>query len=265
MKDRIEKWLNEQGYPLEFQVANELKSKGFNVTQSDYYKDSETNEYREIDVIGYKQEMIDDILFRITFVIECKAGRDKPWLLFSSDSAKLSSSAGVDQTPGTLLGRDFLSLASKTPEFQNLELFSIGDRPVFGITQCFTNGKDIPYQAISSVSKAAFSFCKIESEFQKPFVCDIIIPFVIILAPMYESYYSSDIQLEEIDSGIMTWRNPIVMLPHSIIKIQKLEAFKRLLHVYNQDVDSIFTYTKSTDILREARKKYARRNSVGKY
>ena len=52
IEKKLKKWLNEQGYPLEMQVAESFRKAGFDVSQSDYYLDPETNILREIDVNG---------------------------------------------------------------------------------------------------------------------------------------------------------------------------------------------------------------------
>ena len=83
MEDRIHEWLESQGYPLEMQVAREFARNGFRVLQSDYYDDFESGDSREIDVVAHMQTMIGELLVRVEFVIECKASRDKPWVLFT--------------------------------------------------------------------------------------------------------------------------------------------------------------------------------------
>ena len=70
MEDKIRKWLETQGYPLEMRVAREFKSHGFRVLQSEYYTDPESGASRETDVIAHVQEELDGVLTRVAFVIE---------------------------------------------------------------------------------------------------------------------------------------------------------------------------------------------------
>lgn len=39
LEKKIEEWLEKQGYPLETRVARAFRNAGFNVVQSDYYRD----------------------------------------------------------------------------------------------------------------------------------------------------------------------------------------------------------------------------------
>lgn len=260
MEGKIKDWLKDQGYPLEFQVANELRKNRFNVIQSDYYTDPETGESREMDVIGHIQKKIGEVLFRITIIIECKAGKDKPWMLFSSPDAKLTEIAKIAQTPSTVLGRDFLSLLAKSKKYQEMSLFSLGVRSSFGITQCFTSGKDIPYRAIKCVAKATDAKCKHESEYRSHPICDIMLPFVVIQAPLYESYYEEKIILNKIDSGTMTWRNNLISMPHSIIKIQQFKSFKAKLPKYVEEIETIINDAENDGLLKQAHSKYDSKN-----
>jgi hypothetical protein len=38
-KEKIKKWLDEQGYPLEMRIASTMQRKGFHVVQSEYFVD----------------------------------------------------------------------------------------------------------------------------------------------------------------------------------------------------------------------------------
>jgi len=52
LKTKVEKWLNEQGYPLEMRVASVLQQGGFRVVQSEYFSDPETGDSRELDIVA---------------------------------------------------------------------------------------------------------------------------------------------------------------------------------------------------------------------
>jgi hypothetical protein len=53
MEQKIQEWLEKSGYPLELYVAAELQKRGYLCSKSDLYMDINTNQPREIDVIGY--------------------------------------------------------------------------------------------------------------------------------------------------------------------------------------------------------------------
>ncbi|MFQ5965502.1 MAG: hypothetical protein ACE5KZ_14595, partial [Candidatus Scalinduaceae bacterium] len=82
LKKKIKKWLLDQGYPLEMRVAASLRKIGFDVIQSRYFFDPEDAKLREIDVIASYPDFTGFI--DISFIIECKVSKEKPWLLFSS-------------------------------------------------------------------------------------------------------------------------------------------------------------------------------------
>ena len=81
LKNKVQAWIEGQGYPLEMRVASALIESDFEVRQSSFYSDPESNEIREIDIIGNSSEIMD--VFNIYFVIECKSA-SKPWILLTS-------------------------------------------------------------------------------------------------------------------------------------------------------------------------------------
>lgn len=245
MKDKIKNWLSEQGYPLEFRVANYLRKNGFNTIQSDYYQDSNTRQNREIDVVAYKQINTPKLLIRITLVVECKSGRNKPWLLFSSPFNTLTGGRNVILNPSTSIGRIILYETEIYSRFKNLDIFTMDDKTSFGITQCFTNGKDIPYNALTSLAKATASIIDKESNTTDINICDIFFPFLVIEAPLYESFYKEDIEIEKVESGTITWRNRIVDQQETIFRIQRIEHFEKKIESYSKDIDKIIDYLKN--------------------
>lgn len=48
LKERVSDWLEKQGYPLEMEVALAFQKEGFTVSLSDWYKDFNSGESREI-------------------------------------------------------------------------------------------------------------------------------------------------------------------------------------------------------------------------
>lgn len=257
MEDRIKNWLEEQGYPLEFKVANEFKKLGFNVIQSEYYQDSETELNREIDVKAFVQDKIKGVLFRFSFVIECKLSKDKPWILFTSQDSRISDKAKIAQIPSSNFGIFYLSGLCKKKENWKKNLFDIGPRPAFGITQGFTTGKDIPYQAITGVAKATDAICKSNSESKQGLICNICIPIVVTEGKLFESYYDEELIVNEIDAGVLLWRNKFTSNPHTIIRICTLESLKKLLPAYKQDILELFD--NSDDLIQNAIEEFRKR------
>jgi hypothetical protein len=89
MEQKIQSWLEKSGYPLELYVAAELQKRGYLCSKSDLYTDINTNQPREIDVVGYHHGF-DGGSYAISrkIVFECKKS-DKPVLaLCASNEVK---------------------------------------------------------------------------------------------------------------------------------------------------------------------------------
>jgi hypothetical protein len=80
----IRKWLETQGYPLEMASAKIFRSEGFTVFQSEFYLDPQTNVYREVDVVAWKQVRLSEHLLRVELVAECKSSLDRPWVMVTT-------------------------------------------------------------------------------------------------------------------------------------------------------------------------------------
>lgn len=169
LPDKVLRWLNEQGYPTEFQVANIYDRHGFRVFQG-YHVSNEQPPYggdhspvelggrggeaeapREIDVLAQMQNSSYDHLIRVCHVIECKWSKDKPWVVLTSPHGQLAKQACVAQTMGNLLGSTILRTVSQDPDLHRFDLFSTPKYPGFGGRQVFSQGKDPFYSAMQSV------------------------------------------------------------------------------------------------------------------
>ncbi len=104
LEQRVEKWINTEGYPLEFRTARALRQAGFRVRQGYYTRDDSNETPREIDVYASTDLRIDDLLLRVSLVIECKYVFEKPWIIFTSSSSRIAPSACMAQTISSKLG-----------------------------------------------------------------------------------------------------------------------------------------------------------------
>lgn len=249
IEEKISAWLKNQGYPLEMQVASTLQDLNFRVIQSEYYKDPESGDFRELDVVGFMQREVGDVVLRISFMIECKCSVDKPWLLFTSRNTRLSNRARIAQRAANTIGQGFLWEIVDQIEIQNSPLFSIPERPAYGVTQAFTSGKDICYSAVTGVSKAAQAEIRELDkkktdlvDFLAADICSIIFPVVVVDARLFEVFLAgeSEPNVGEIENGVLLWRNQFVGNPHTIVNIVKVEAFKEFAHMAAQSIKAIF-------------------------
>lgn len=184
IKQKIDKWLKEQGYPLEMKVASEFRNAGFHVHLSHYYIDPENETIREIDVVASYPEHTGCL--DISFVIECKVSKKKPWLLFST----LHTLEGFNRLFAFCINSDSARGAlvkKKVKTFIELPWMKKEGRTAYGITQAFTSGEDMTFKATTSVIKAAIARKReLSKHSREPFV--FVFPVIIVDSNLYECY-----------------------------------------------------------------------------
>jgi len=219
--DKVAKWLEKQGYPLEILVARQFHQADFYVKISDFYMDFETEKPREIDVTAqYHSEIFDPVLLQVSFHIECKSSPDKPWIMFVSDTSRGEIGFGFDKFVPSSIYRTFL-LAMLDSEYSDKFYPRFNKCPLlipqnihYGITQAFTNGQDIPYAAVMSALKSSIYRIKTFDGFSEiggmKHQCAAAFPVVVLDGTLLESSMDDNgkIQLTEIDSGVLYWKFP---------------------------------------------------------
>ncbi len=247
LEQKLYTWLETQGYPLEMRVARAFQVAGARVIQSEYYSDVSTKEFREIDIVAHWQDRLGDTLIRVTFVIECKSSKDKPWVLFVSPDARLASPARVAQRAASRLGRRTLSKIASEHSVQNLPIFRLPDAPGYSITQAFTSGKDLCYSAASSVANASLAQANeadvYQSRLGRTFHLEIIFPVLVTEARLFMAALQEDssVKLTEQSSGVLLWRNPIVGMPHTIIHVISLPALAEFVAGARESAEKFIT------------------------
>src|ERR1700724_3663744 len=92
LREKVKRWLGEQGYPTEFKAANICRIHGFRVWQGFHVRDEKTEVPREIDVIASADYDANNIIVRVEHVLECKWSKDKPWIVFTSPGGHMAPS-----------------------------------------------------------------------------------------------------------------------------------------------------------------------------
>jgi hypothetical protein len=204
-------------------VARAFRTEHFRVIQSEYFSDPDTKTSREIDVVASIDANQESYLFRITFVVECKMSRDKPWVLFTGTSLGLADPARVAQRVGNTLGRRLLDTVARDTTAQQIGLFDLCGRPAHGVTQAFTSGADAAYAALHGVAKATAALAANRGGSPMP-VLLVFFPLVVIEGRLFEYYIdeNDDPAVNEIAQGTLLWRNPVVDEPHTIIDVVTL-------------------------------------------
>ncbi len=123
LDEKVKKWLETSGYSLEMEVAKNLHKAQFDVIQSEFIEDPESQKWRETDVVAYTSIRSKTCKAVFALIAECKGGKDKPWVLLSSKDNypdTLSVSRRASSTKGlSILG----ALALKEKIIKALYLF----------------------------------------------------------------------------------------------------------------------------------------------
>jgi hypothetical protein len=145
--DAVRDWLRGEGYPLEYLTAREMARVGFRPWRGRHYKDPETGEYREVDVLAGEPDAPQQTT--VLVFAECKHN-SKPWLVLTEDvdlppgyAANFLIKQGFDH--GELLGNTDQSAAF---------LLAAPRRHGYNVVQTIS-GPDTPYAALHTVTKAA--------------------------------------------------------------------------------------------------------------
>ena len=241
------KWLQGQGYPLEMLVAKSFRRAGFRVIQSEYYVDPDLKTEREIDLVAWRTKISSEFTARIDMSVECKASSDKPWVLFTSEDTRISRGASVAQRAASRLGHSLLRRFTDREEIRGLPLFDLPERPGYGLTQAFTSGQDVAFAAASSAAKAALhSAVQADSHTRVvpgP-VVQVSFSGVVIDGRLFECFLdeSENMRVEEVDSGVLLWRNPVVGEPHTIIHISTVRSLDALATAVNETASGLLDY-----------------------
>lgn len=227
LKNKIEEWLLSQGYPLEMRVAASFRDNGFNVIQSHYYSDPQTNIMREIDVIALHPDYTGCI--DISFVIECKVSKKHPWLLFSSKYAIEGFNLLFAYCINSKSARNVL-IEKGIETALSLQWMKKDGRMAYGITQAFTSGDDRTFKATTSVLKAAIARkLSLDSQKWKPF--SFIFPVIILDGPLFECFLNDDgkLSIEPFEDGFLFFPWNISGEAGTCIRILSLNSLSRFV------------------------------------
>ncbi|MYT70371.1 MULTISPECIES: hypothetical protein [unclassified Streptomyces] len=233
-------WLSTQGYPLEMRVAQKLRDNAIRFIQSEFYRDSESGDLREIDLSiriqlrDHEEEVVTPYLCP---VIECKSSPGKPWILFSGgvelhDSVKIAQRYVLDRA--WKHWSNFASQATKGrvtsgPWAHHFPLFSYSDPPAYSAvrTSLGKNREDAAYAAMTSVTKAAHSIAN-QYTIRGNTAYQIAVPIIVVDSPIYSCRLGidGDLEIERVTKGTVVWRNKVPgnSMPHAIITIISEEA-----------------------------------------
>lgn len=164
LDDRVQQWLEKQGYPFELRVGAALRAAGWYVEHGLTYADPITDSARELDIVASLRVAPEESYESCTFkmVIECKTSRDKPWVAFTAPRQSVPQLLQYVVTFDPM-SREVLRIAAhrKVPL---PELLKFGSDIGHGIVKAFADSSrgdpTAPFSALRGVSTAAAVFGK---------------------------------------------------------------------------------------------------------
>jgi hypothetical protein len=201
--DDVTAWLAKTGYPLEMSVAREFRKISNFAEQSRYYRDVNTGEYREIDVVSAISSVDSDGWLEFFFVVECKSN-GVPWVIFvdiDAVSGVTNVEHWVDLIPCYSQDDDHIGRLIARTEGRNMPLLAVARQPGYGIVAKRDEGKsgvknrgdENPYDAVRQAAAASLSLV---SERSKPLLdeptCSFAIPVVVTKSPLFEVWLGHD-------------------------------------------------------------------------
>lgn len=223
LESKIKNWLKSQGYPLEMEAASIASKIGFDVSLSDYFIDPEDEKPREIDlIISRKEFRYNSYSLSYSLCVECKSGKDKPWLLLATENylnvrehEKLPIGLNYllhSSYRATKLAENVLFKSSINGEIKSIfPRLDMAPKLGYAVVQAFNQGNDIPYKALMSASKAAADYVKRfgRSGFSIP--VHIAIPIVLIDAPLYSVVRKLDgeMEVDSIEYAPVLWNTVV--------------------------------------------------------
>ena len=227
IKREVEEWLKTTGYPLEMEVARSLQTSGFSISRSDYFEDSDTEKWRETDVIAYEGKTNGNNQLVFGLIAECKGKPDEPWVMFSEED-NYPKALSIGRRATSKEGKSLLAILAQDKKFADLPIFSVFDRPGYNLTVKKSNNKDldIAYGALDSVLKATTGLVGRVDSVTVPNVIPFVWPVIVINAPLFESYLDAkgELQVNQIEKGQLIWKKPMVA-NHTFIDIYTKDKF----------------------------------------
>jgi hypothetical protein len=275
MEQQIRNWLQSQGYPLEMRAAAACRDAGCRVVQSSYYQDPESSDWREIDVVADRTWIAaetNSVPIRIMFVAECKASKDKPWILFTAKRA-LASPSRVVQRVSNPLGHAWLQMVSRRHDIQSLRLFRVSPLPAYGIVQALRGqgSQDPTYGAALSVAKACVALTRGSYQTHDAGWALLAFPMIITEARLFECSLNlnnadEQLELQEVPYGDLVWRNPVSQHPNTIMKIVNADHLEKLMRTTARSASRLVELTlpelaNAAGTLDEERKSASRKRS----
>ena len=256
--ENIRQWLSKQGLHLEMKVAKKFSDNNFEVRPSSMYEDPITNIGREIDIISSKGILLNkNIIFDITFVIECKYSKDKPWVLFKSSRQDYygKNYNFMFRNSSEHAKIILLELENFDNELKENFLFSFNDNLYYGAKRAHLNQDHMINEAINQVCNANHArSLKIDS-YNNTHISNLEIQFPIIVVDgkLFESYLNNKLEiiLNEINYGHLLISRPELGNQKFFIDIVSFNYLDEYINSISNATEEILNYSDKLETTKE--------------
>lgn len=251
---RVTKWFEKTGLPLELRTASAFKKQAFTVEHSSVYEDPQADKGREIDVIAHRRDPTGMLQFYA--VAECKASPN-PWLILANRaehapitlaSLGLRSEAADKVIPG-----GFTASGSEVG-FLLRTLYSGG----YSMRQAFSSDNDPAYAAAMSALKAARAL--VAKQFTTPRFC-FALPVLVVDAPIFECHLdeSGSPKMRQVECTEFEFTAYIPERTTSVIRVVSIGSLPYLARTLSRLCDALHETLKPAideriELLKEARR-----------
>jgi hypothetical protein len=259
LKSRVEQWLGEQGYPLEFATAAAFRSGGFDVFQG-YHVAKENGTRREVDVLAQATVPLERGFVRVSFVVECKWSGDKPWVVFVSGRG-IAKTACIAQTMASQSGLAALWMARGGDELEKLSVFDTPKPSGFSGRQAFSSNRDVFYEAMQAVTGATSSVVEGYDASSKDAIEDlghavIAFPVIVVKGALFQASFDSEqgtMAVSQQPHVRLHWRGSESWpAPHATVDIVTADYLPEFVRRCAKDADVLLRVVrKSLENLRE--------------
>lgn len=244
LDNKILKWINKGGFPLELKAIKILKNIGYSIGQSINYLDSQTNNPREIDIMAYKYYKLNNTWLTITLTIECKYSPDKPWIGFSSIDNRFDIKDTIVHRFSNKVGKDYLNELVNDDLVKSLLLFKTEDLRCFNVTRAFSDNLDMAYSATTSVINATQAFVNKANKLKR--IIRIFFPIVLVDGLIYNCFLNEQDEIEIKKEGMLKLitTNSFESKSFNFIDIISLDMFESIAKQYYNEFEIIYNKIK---------------------
>jgi hypothetical protein len=246
LSDKVAAWLTKSGFPLEMKMAAACTSAGFDVAQGIYYVDPETSTARETDILASKEHVSAEAWMRFFVVIECKADRDAPWVLFPRLGGQLPPRDRILRLTMPRTTVPLMARLARRGDFVAAAAFASSPVPAYGVARALKEGTDHAYAAAMSVAKASAAIMEEATKNAAgEDTFDVIWPVIVTEAPLFEARLSTtnDVEVTSVERGLLGWRHPIAGRGVPAIDIVHASAVQAFLRDLNAVADLLLFNT----------------------